>query len=134
MVLVTPGPAVTAATPGTPVRRKTASAAKTASTSWRTSTTRMPRCLAPTRMGEMCPPQRVKRNRTPRSTSTEAILSPPFMAAPLSYWGQSWTIENVPVQREAGERPGHHRLAVSQDLDLDAGFPAVRLLDPRPRL
>ena len=33
MVLVAPGPAVTAATPGTPVRRPTASAAKTAVTS-----------------------------------------------------------------------------------------------------
>ena len=84
IVLVTPGPAVTAATPGTPVSRNTASAANTASTSWRTSTTRMPRCLAPTRMGAMCPPQRVNRNRTPCSTSTDAIRSPPFIAAPRS--------------------------------------------------
>ena len=43
----------------------TASAAKTAVASWRVSTTRMPRALASTRIGEMCPPQRVKRNRTP---------------------------------------------------------------------
>ena len=71
-----------AATPGTPVRRKTASAANTASTSWRTSTTRMPRSLAPTRMGEICPPQRVKRNRTPCATSTSAIRSPPFITNP----------------------------------------------------
>ena len=35
MVLVTPGPAVTAATPGTPVKRDTASAAKAAVTSSR---------------------------------------------------------------------------------------------------
>ena len=48
-----PLPAVTAATPGMPVRRETASAAKTAVASWRTSMMRMPRALAPTRMGEM---------------------------------------------------------------------------------
>ena len=51
--LVTPGPAVTAATPGTPVIRAIASAAKTAFFSSRTSTTRIPRALAPTRIGEM---------------------------------------------------------------------------------
>ena len=59
-VLVTPGPAVTAATPGTPVMRATASAANTALASWRTSTMSMPRAFAPVRIGEMCPPQRVK--------------------------------------------------------------------------
>jgi hypothetical protein len=53
MVLVTPGPAVTAATPGTPVMRATASAAKTAFTSCRTSITRMPAFFALTKMGEM---------------------------------------------------------------------------------
>jgi len=53
IVLVTPGPAVTAATPGMPVMRATASAANTVFFSSRMSTTRMPRCLAPTRMGEM---------------------------------------------------------------------------------
>ena len=42
IVLVTPGPAVTAATPATPLSLATASAAKTAVTSWRTSITRMP--------------------------------------------------------------------------------------------
>ncbi len=46
IVLVMPGPAVTAATPGTPVSRAVASAANTAVTSSRTSTTRMPRALA----------------------------------------------------------------------------------------
>ncbi len=53
MVLVTPGPAVTAATPGRPVIRAVASAAKTAFRSSRQSTTLMPRSLAPMRMGEM---------------------------------------------------------------------------------
>jgi hypothetical protein len=51
--LVRPGPAVTAATPGMPVSRAVASAAKTALASCRVSTTRIPRALAPTRSGEM---------------------------------------------------------------------------------
>lgn len=77
IVLVSPGPAVTAATPGTPVIRATASAANTALTSCRTSTTRIPRRLAPTRIGEMCPPHSVNRNCTPWRRSTSAIRSPP---------------------------------------------------------
>mmetsp|Transcript_23987 Transcript_23987/g.83242 ORF Transcript_23987/g.83242 Transcript_23987/m.83242 type:complete len:248 (+) Transcript_23987:370-1113(+) len=77
-VFVTPGPAVTAATPGTPVRRATASAANTAVTSCRTSTTRMPVALAATRIGEMCPPTSVNRNLTPCALSTCATSSPPW--------------------------------------------------------
>ena len=83
IVLVTPGPAVTAAKPGTPVSRATASAANTAVASCRVSTTRTPRAFADTRMGEMCPPQRVKRNRTPCRTRTSATRSPPVMEAPI---------------------------------------------------
>ena len=59
MVLVTPGPAVTAQTPGMPVSRLVASAAKAAETSSRTSTTVSPFCWAPSKMGEMCPPHRL---------------------------------------------------------------------------
>ena len=65
IVLVMPGPAVTAATPGMPVSRAVASAANTAVASSRTSTTRMPRALAALRIGEMWPPHSVKRLRTP---------------------------------------------------------------------
>jgi hypothetical protein len=54
IVLVSPGPAVTAATPVVPVSRATASAAKTALASSRVSMIRMPRALAATRIGEMC--------------------------------------------------------------------------------
>ena len=79
IVLVTPGPAVTAATPGMPVRRATASAAKTAFASSRTSTTRIPRALAETRIGEMWPPHSVKRKGTPCFWRTSAIRSPPVM-------------------------------------------------------
>ena len=59
MVLVMPGPAVTAATPGRPDSRAAASAAKTAVASSRTSTMRMPRALAALRMGEIWPPHSV---------------------------------------------------------------------------
>jgi hypothetical protein len=41
-----------------PSATKTASAANNAVTSSRTSTTQMPRALAPARMGEICPPHR----------------------------------------------------------------------------
>src|SRR5438046_2380271 len=83
MVLVRPGPAVTAATPGRPVSRATASAANTAVASWRVSITRMPRCLQPTRIGEMWPPHSVNRNCVPCACRTLAIRSPPCMAVLL---------------------------------------------------
>jgi len=76
-VLVTPGPAVTAATPTVPVMRATASAANTALPSSRTSTTRMPRCSAPVRIGEMCPPHSVNRCLTPCRIKTSAMMVPP---------------------------------------------------------
>ena len=65
MVLVMPGPAVTAATPGTPESRAVASAANTAVASSRTSTIRIPRALDAVRIGEIWPPQSVKMVRTP---------------------------------------------------------------------
>ena len=65
IVLVTPGPAVTAATPGIPVSLDMASAANTAVGSCLTSITRIPCFLAPTNIGDMCPPHKVKRKRTP---------------------------------------------------------------------
>ena len=81
-VLVTPGPAVTAATPGIPLSRATASAANTAVASCRVSTTRRPARLAPTRIGEMCPRHSVNRKRTPCAFSTRPMISPPFMIGP----------------------------------------------------
>ena len=76
-VLVTPGPAVTAATPIVPVIRATASAANTAFASSRTSTTRIPRACAPVRIGEMWPPHSVNRCVTPCRARTSAMMSPP---------------------------------------------------------
>ena len=84
IVFVQPGPAVTAATPGTPVRRATASAAKTAFTSWRTSRIRMPDAFAPTSTGEMCPPDSVKTKRTPWLESTLATSQPPSRSVSTS--------------------------------------------------
>ena len=77
MVLVTPGPAVTAATPTRPVSLATASAAKTEVTSWRTSMTLIPLRLDSTRRGDMCPPTRVNTNFTPCACSTFATKVPP---------------------------------------------------------
>ena len=61
IVLVTPGPAVTAATPVMPVRRDMASAAKTQLTSCLKSTTVMPSFFEATSIGEIWPPIRVNR-------------------------------------------------------------------------
>ena len=60
MVLVNPGPAVTAATPMVPDNREIESAANTAVDSWRISITLIPNSLHPVNIGEICPPQRVK--------------------------------------------------------------------------
>ena len=81
MVLVMPGPAVTAATPGRPDSRALASAAKTAVTSSRTSTMRMPRALDALRIGEMWPPHSVKTSVTPCACSASAMRSPPWRCA-----------------------------------------------------
>src|SRR5690242_20739037 len=121
MVLVSPGPAVTAATPmesldlkrnhcrrcyvtvmwscmvvqtigmtdktshGHHQQRRqcivyldTASSANTALTSWRTSTTRMPYFLHPTRTGEICPPLKQNTNFTRKADRHMATKSPPW--------------------------------------------------------
>ncbi len=77
-VLVTPGPAVTTATPGTPDSRALASAAKTVVTSWRVSMILMPSFSAPVSTGATWPPDSVKTCCTPCDLSTEATRSPPW--------------------------------------------------------
>ena len=62
-VLVTPGPAVTAATPGVPVRRETASAAKTAVASLRTSIDANARGLGTDEDGRNMPSAQRKQQR-----------------------------------------------------------------------
>lgn len=106
-VFVTPGPAVTAATPTVLERRATASAANTAETyenfrnytliyswqkvylielhtSWRVSITRIPCFSAATKIGEMWPPARVKMNLTPCALRTSATNSPPCLLDAVS--------------------------------------------------
>src|SRR5260370_22680665 len=74
--LVTPGPAVTAATPHCRVTLAQPSAANAAACSWRTSMILRPCSWAPTRIGQMWPPLRVKRWLTPARFSASAISSP----------------------------------------------------------
>lgn len=64
----------------------TASAAKTAVASCRVSTMRIPTFSQATRMGEMCPPTRVKTYFTPWARSTAATLSPPCLGLFTSAW------------------------------------------------
>lgn len=64
----------------------TASAAKTAVASCRVSTMRIPTFSQATRMGEMCPPTRVKTYLTPWARSTAATLSPPCLGLSTSVW------------------------------------------------
>src|SRR5690242_7143526 len=73
---VTPGPAVTAATPHSRVTLAQPSAANAADCSCRKSTIRIPCSEAPTRIGQMWPPLRVKRCVTPARLSASAISSP----------------------------------------------------------
>ena len=82
-----PGPAVTIATPGTPVSLEMASAAKTVVASSRTSTTLMPTASHPTRIGAMWPPVKVNTKRTPCSRQAWAASKPPYCteaAGPVS--------------------------------------------------
>ncbi len=74
--LVTPGPAVTAATPHSRVTLDQPSAANAADCSWRTSMIRMPCSVAPVRIGQMCPPFKVNRWLTPARFRARATSSP----------------------------------------------------------
>ena len=71
---------------GIPVNRATASAAKTALTSWRVSTTLIPSCLHPCKIGEICPPHKVKSACTPCFLRQVAVSNPPSIHK-RSFWG-----------------------------------------------
>ncbi len=75
--LVTPGPAVSAATPIPRVALAKPSAANTADCSWRTSTISIPSALQPSYIENRCPPDSVKRWLTPRDFSALATIRPP---------------------------------------------------------
>ena len=65
MPLVTPGPAVSAATPGRRCSLATASAANTADCSCRTSSSRTPVVCSASYSGNRCPPESVNTSLTP---------------------------------------------------------------------
>ena len=77
--LVTPGPAVTTASPGVLVSRAVASAAKTAVCSCLTSTSRIgcPPLTAASYSGNTCPPDNVNMVGTPYSRATARACTPP---------------------------------------------------------
>src|SRR6478672_6547318 len=81
--LVTPGPAVSTASPGTRVSLPVASAAKAAVCSWRTSSSRIggSAFTAPSYIGKTCAPERVNIVSTPCARATATASSP---ACPLS--------------------------------------------------
>ena len=78
--LVTPGPAVRTASPGTRVSLPTASAAKTAVCSCRTSSRRIggAACTAPSYIGKTWAPERVNIVSTPCAAATATACSPPW--------------------------------------------------------
>ena len=82
--LVTPGPAVRTASPGTRVSLPTASAANTAVCSWRTSRIRIvgSALTAPSYMGKTCAPERVNIVCTPWAAATATACSPPCPSVP----------------------------------------------------
>ena len=77
MPLVTPGPAVSAQTPGSRVALAQPSAAKAADCSWRVSTMSIPSSRQPSKIEKMWPPERVKSFDTPWALSRFATRRPP---------------------------------------------------------
>ena len=77
MPLVTPGPAVSTASAGRRWSLATASAAKTADCSWRTSSRRRPIECAASYSGKTCPPESVNISATPAARSAASARSPP---------------------------------------------------------
>ena len=75
MALVIPGPAVTSATPSSPVSSACACAMWTAARSSRTSMMRMPSASSRIQIGMMCPPHSANTRLTPRRFRRRAIRS-----------------------------------------------------------
>ncbi len=75
---VTPGPAVSAATPGCRVTLDHPSAAKAAADSWRTSTMSIPSSRHPSKIEKRCPPLSVNSFVTPCALRRRAISLPPW--------------------------------------------------------
>jgi hypothetical protein len=73
MIHVLPGPAVTSATPSSPVNSACAWAMWTAARSSRTSMMRIPSASSRIQIGMICPPQSAKTCFTPRCFNSWAI-------------------------------------------------------------
>ena len=83
-VFVTPGPAVTTATPTESVILETASAANTVVASSLTWIISISSFSQPTKIGDMCPPQRVKILFTPFLFKQEAMANPAWFCSDIS--------------------------------------------------
>ncbi len=86
---VTPGPAVTIATPTRPVVRAQPSAAWPAACSWRVSTSFSPRSIADWKMASRWPPCSVNTRSTPAACSIRTRISPPSIVSMASLLGPS---------------------------------------------
>src|SRR5439155_13148202 len=107
--LVTPGPAVSAATAGRRWSLLTASAANTADCSCRTSSRRTSNLRAASYSGKTCPPESVNISRTPKPRSAARASSPPvpsIIVCPLPTVGRPLAYrpvtENVKTSRLTG--------------------------------
>ena len=87
MPLVTPGPAVSAATPGWRVAFAQPSAANAADCSWRVSTMSIPSSRQPSKIEKMWPPESVNSFVTPWAFSRFATSRPPCTAGCLLLLG-----------------------------------------------
>ena len=117
-LLVTPGPAVTTASPGARVSRAVASAAKTAVCSCRTSTSRSggSALTAASYSGNTWPPERVNMAVTPYRRATATACVPPcpdisvtrLTLPPVNAWlpGQSEADAPTPAGSGAGASTG----------------------------
>ncbi len=105
--LVTPGPAVTTASPGARVSRAVASAAKTAVCSCRTSTSRSggSALTAASYSGKTWPPQRVNMAVTPYRRATATACVPPCPDISVTRLTLSPANAWLPGQSDAVVRP-----------------------------
>src|SRR5436190_12666479 len=120
MPFVTPGPAVSAATPGSRVTFAQPSAANAAACSWRTSTMSMPSSRQPSYIENRWPPESVNSFETPWAFSRRATRRPPWS------WVVCWVSVDMAGTLLPAERHGVEVYA-AVDADQLAGDRAGRL-------
>src|SRR5256885_4056373 len=104
IALVTPGPAVTSATPSLPVNSAWACAMWTAARSSRTSMMRMPSASARIKRGMMCPPQRAKMRSTPRALRKRATTPAAELAVGLGGFTRTFLGQGLAPARHRRSR------------------------------